>query len=75
MTCWDVASYDAVRLVADALKRGGRQAADYVKAMAATKIDLVLVHYEFYEKRGAKPDGLNFVFIRTKLDGSIEIVQ
>lgn len=75
VTYWDVASYDAVRLVTDALKRGGPQAADYVKAMAATKIDLVLGHYEFDEKRGAKPDGLNFVFIRTKLDGSIEIVQ
>ena len=75
VTYWDVASYDAVRLVADAVKRGGPQAADYVKAMAATKIDLVLGHYEFDEKRGAKPDGLNFVFIRTKPDGSIEVVQ
>ena len=45
------------------------------KAMAATKIDLVLGHYEFDDKRGAKPDGLNFVFIRTKPDGSIEVVQ
>ena len=75
VTYWDVASYDAVRLVADAIKRGGPQAADYAKAMAATKIDLVLGHYEFDEKRGAKPDGLNFVFIRTKPDGSIEVVQ
>ena len=75
VTYWDVASYDAVRLVADAIKRGGPQAVDYVKAMAATKIDLVLGHYEFDEKRGAKPDGLNFVFIRTKPDGSIEVVQ
>jgi branched-chain amino acid transport system substrate-binding protein len=75
VTYWDVASYDAVRLVADAIKRGGPQAADYVKAMAATKIDLVLGRYEFDDKRGAKPDGLNFVFIRTKPDGSIEVVQ
>jgi branched-chain amino acid transport system substrate-binding protein len=75
VTYWDVASYDAVRLVADAIKRGGPKAADYVKAMAATQIDLVLGHYEFDEKRGAKPDGLNFVFIRTKPDGSIEVVQ
>jgi branched-chain amino acid transport system substrate-binding protein len=75
VTYWDVASYDAVRLVADAIKRGGPQAADYVKAMAATKIDLVLGHYEFDEKRGAKPEGLNFVFIRTKPDGSIEVVR
>ncbi len=75
VTYWDVASYDAVRLVADAIKRGGPQAADYVKAMAATKIDLVLGHYEFDEARGAKPEGLNFVFIRTRPDGSIEVVQ
>jgi branched-chain amino acid transport system substrate-binding protein len=75
VTYWDVASYDAVRLVADAIKRGGPKAADYVKAMAATKIDLVLGRYEFDEQRGAKPDGLNFVFIRTKPDGSIEVVQ
>jgi branched-chain amino acid transport system substrate-binding protein len=75
VTYWDVASYDAVRLVADAIKRGGPQAADYVKAMAATRIDLVLGRYEFDDKRGAKPDGLNFVFIRTKPDGSIEVVQ
>jgi branched-chain amino acid transport system substrate-binding protein len=75
VTYWDVASYDAVRLVADAIKRGGPQPADYVKAMAATKLDLVLGHYEFDENRGAKPDGLNFVFIRTKPDGSIEVVQ
>jgi branched-chain amino acid transport system substrate-binding protein len=75
VTYWDVASYDAVRLVADAIKRGGPQADDYVKSMAATKIDLVLGHYEFDETRGAKPDGLNFVFIRTRPDGSIEVVQ
>jgi branched-chain amino acid transport system substrate-binding protein len=75
VTYWDVASYDAVRLVADAIKRGGPLAADYLKAMAATNIDLVLGHYEFDDKRGAKPDGLNFVFIRTKPDGSIEVVQ
>lgn len=75
VTYWDVASYDAVRLVADAIKRGGPQADGYLKAMAATKIDLVLGHYEFDDKRGAKPDGLNFVFIRTKPDGSIEVVK
>jgi branched-chain amino acid transport system substrate-binding protein len=75
VTYWDVASYDAVRLVADAVKRGGPKAADYVKAMAATKIDLVLGRYEFDEQRGAKPDGLNFVFIRTKPDATIEVMQ
>ena len=75
VTYWDAASYDAVRLVADAIKRGGPKPADYLKAMAATKADLVLGHYEFDEQRGAKPDGLSFVFIRTRPDGSIEVVQ
>jgi len=76
VTYWDVASYDAVRLVADAIKRAGSaKPADYLKAMAATKIDLVLGRYEFDEQRGAKPEGLNFVFIRTKPDATIEVVQ
>lgn len=75
VTYWDVASYDAVRLVADAVKRGGPKGTDYLKAMAATKLDLVLGRYEFDEQRGSKPDGLNFVFIRTKPDASIEVVQ
>jgi ABC-type branched-subunit amino acid transport system substrate-binding protein len=75
VTYWDVASYDAVAPGGRCGQTRGPQAADYVKAMAATKIDLVLGRYEFDEKRGAKPDGLNFVFIRTKPDGSIEIVQ
>jgi branched-chain amino acid transport system substrate-binding protein len=75
VTYWDAASYDAVKLVADAIKRGGPKPADYLKAMAATKADLVLGHYEFDEQRGAKPDGLSLVFIRTKPDGSIEVVQ
>ena len=59
---WDVVSYDAVRLVADAVKRGGPQAAGYLKAMAATKIDLVLGQYEFDENREIKPEGLDFLF-------------
>src|ERR1700716_1763053 len=45
-THWDIASYDAVRLVADAIKRGGPKADDYVKAIAAAKGDLVLRRYE-----------------------------
>src|ERR1700730_2699863 len=35
VTYWDVASYDAVRLVADAIKRGGPKPEAYLKAMAA----------------------------------------
>ena len=37
VTYWDVARYDEVRLVAEAVNRGGPQAADYLKAMAATR--------------------------------------
>ncbi|MEJ0079218.1 MAG: ABC transporter substrate-binding protein [Alphaproteobacteria bacterium] len=75
-THWDVASYDAVFLIADALKRSSSvKPADFAKAMAATKLDLVMGHYEFDADRGAKPDGLNFVFIRNKPDGSLEVVQ
>jgi len=74
-THWDIASYDAVRLVADAVKRGGPKATDYLKALAATKIDLVMGHYEFDAQRGVKPEGMNFVFIRNKPDGSLEVVQ
>src|SRR6267154_282784 len=58
-THWDIASYDAVRLVADAVKRGGPKPADYLKAMGASRIDLVMGHYEFDAERGVKPEGLN----------------
>ena len=53
----------------------GMSAADFVKAMAATKADLVLGHYEFDADRGSKPEGLNFVFIRNKPDGTLEVIQ
>lgn len=74
-THWDVASYDAIRLVADSLKRGGAKAPEYLKAMAATKADLVMGHYEFDAEREVKPEGMNFVFIRNRTDGSLEVVQ
>lgn len=75
-THWDVASYDSIYLVADTLKRSGSvKAADFAKAMAATKIDLVMGHYEFDQDRGVKPEGLSFVFIRNKPDGTLEVVE
>jgi branched-chain amino acid transport system substrate-binding protein len=74
-THWDVASYDAIRLVGDALKRGGAKAPDFLKAMGATKADLVMGHYEFDPDRGVKPEGMNFVFIRNRPDGTLEVVQ
>ena len=44
-------------------------------AMGATKIDLVMGHYEFDAERGVKPEGLNFLIIRNKPDGTLEVVQ
>jgi branched-chain amino acid transport system substrate-binding protein len=74
-THWDIASYDAIRLAADAIKRGGPKPADYLKAMGTTRIDLVMGHYEFDQQRGVKPEGMNFVFIRNRLDGTLEVIQ
>jgi branched-chain amino acid transport system substrate-binding protein len=74
-THWDVASYDAVRIVADALKRGGAKSTGFLQALAATRMDLVMGHYEFDAERGVKPEGMNFVFIRNRPDGTLEVVQ
>jgi hypothetical protein len=43
--------------------------------MGATRIDLVMGHYEFDAERGVKPEGLNFLIIRNKPDGTLEVVQ
>jgi ABC-type branched-subunit amino acid transport system substrate-binding protein len=73
---WDIVTYDAVMLAADALKRGGSAKADgFVKALAATKYDGVLGHYEFDADRGIKPEGFDFQFIRNLPDGSLEVVK
>lgn len=73
---WDIVTYDAVMLAADALRRGGSaRADDFVKALAATKYDGVLGHYEFDGDRGIKPEGFDFQYIRTLPDGSLESVQ
>lgn len=69
-------TYDAVMLAADALKRGGSaKADDFVKALAATKYDGVLGHYEFDQDRGIKPEGFEFQFIRNTPDGTLEVVK
>ncbi len=73
---WDIVTYDAVMLAADALKRGGSaKTDDFVKALAATKYDGVLGHYEFDADRGIKPEGFDFQFIRNMPDGSLEVVK
>jgi branched-chain amino acid transport system substrate-binding protein len=73
---WDIVTYDAVMLTADALKRSNSaKADDFVKALAATKYDGVLAHYEFDKDRGVKPEGFDFVFIRTTPEGSLEVVK
>ena len=72
---WDIVTYDAVVLIADAVKRGGTNTADLLKAIAATKYDGVLGRYEFDEERAIKPEGFGFLFIRTTPDGGLEVVR
>jgi branched-chain amino acid transport system substrate-binding protein len=73
---WDIVTYDAVMMAADALNRGGSaKADDFIKALAATKYDGVLGHYEFDKDREVKPEGFEFQFIRDKADGTLEVVK
>jgi branched-chain amino acid transport system substrate-binding protein len=73
---WDIVTYDAVMLAANALKRGGSaNANDFIKALAATNADGVLGHYEFDQDRGIKPEGFDFQVIRTTPDGGLEVVK
>jgi branched-chain amino acid transport system substrate-binding protein len=73
---WDLVTYDAVMLAADALNRGGSaKPEDFIKALAATKYDGVLGHYEFDADRGIKPEGFDFQFIRDTPEGGLEVVK
>jgi ABC-type branched-subunit amino acid transport system substrate-binding protein len=72
---WDIVTYDAVMMTADALKRGGAKTDGLLKALAATNYDGVLGHYEFDKDRGIKPEGFDFVFIRDTPDGGLEVVK
>lgn len=73
---WDIVTYDAVMMAADTLKRANSaKADDFVKALAATKYDGVLGHYEFDSDRGIKPEGFEFQFIRNLPDGTLEVVK
>jgi branched-chain amino acid transport system substrate-binding protein len=73
---WDLVTYDAVMLAAAALNRGGSaKPEDFIKALAATKYDGVLGHYEFDADRGIKPEGFDFQFIRDTPEGGLEVVK
>ena len=73
---WDIVTYDAVMLAADALKRSGSASpGDFAKALAQAKYDGVLGRYEFDADREVKPDGFDFRFIRDRADGTLETVK
>ena len=72
---WDIVTYDAVMIAADALRRGGARTADLLKSLASTSHDGVLGHYEFDADRQIKPDGFDFLFVRTTPDGGLEVVK
>jgi branched-chain amino acid transport system substrate-binding protein len=74
-THWDIVTYDAVMLVADALKRGGPQPDAFVKALAQTRRQGVLGRYEFDRDREEKPGGLDFLFIKNTPDGHLEVLE
>jgi branched-chain amino acid transport system substrate-binding protein len=75
-THWDIVSYDAIYLVADALKRAGATDPDsFAKALNAAKMDLVLGHYEFDQDRTIKPEGMPFVFIKDVDGGKLEVLN
>ena len=72
---WDLATYDAVLLAADALKRAGPEREALVAALSATKLEGALGRYEFDANRVVKPEGFDFLFIRTTRDGGLEVVE
>jgi branched-chain amino acid transport system substrate-binding protein len=73
---WDIVTYDAVMLMADALMRSGSTTADdLVNAIAATNYEGVLGTYAFDADRAVKPDGFGFLFIRTTPEGGLEVVK
>jgi branched-chain amino acid transport system substrate-binding protein len=72
---WDLATYDAVLLAADALKRGGPEREGLVAALGSSRFDGALARYEFDANRVARPEGFDFLFIRTTKDGGLEVVE
>jgi ABC-type branched-subunit amino acid transport system substrate-binding protein len=72
---WDIVTYDAVMLIADAVRRSGAGASDLLTALAATKYEGVLGTYEFDRERSVKPEGFGFLFIRTTPEGGLAVVR
>jgi branched-chain amino acid transport system substrate-binding protein len=72
---WDIVTYDAVMIVADALKRGGAKTADLLASLLSTRYEGVLATYEFDQDRAIKPEGFDFLFIRTTPGGGLEVVK
>jgi branched-chain amino acid transport system substrate-binding protein len=72
---WDLVTYDAVMIAADALRRGGAAPDELLKSLASTNHDGVLGHYEFNSDREIKPEGFDFLFIRTTPDGGLDVVK
>jgi branched-chain amino acid transport system substrate-binding protein len=72
---WDLVTYDAVMIVADALKRGGAKTADLVASLLSTRYEGVLATYEFDQDRAIRPEGFDFLFIRTTPGGGLEVVK
>ncbi len=73
---WDVATYDAVMVLADALKRSGSANPDDIaKALAATDYRGVLAHYAFDANRDAKPAGFKFLFIKDTPSGDLTVLD
>ena len=72
---WDIVTYDAVMIVADALRRGGAKTADLLASLQSTRYEGVLATYEFDKDRAIKPDGFDFFFIRTTPGGGLDVVK
>jgi branched-chain amino acid transport system substrate-binding protein len=73
---WDIVTYDAVMLVADALKRAASvKPDDLAKALGSADFQGVLARYRFDADRGVKPEGFDFTFIRTTPAGDLEVVK
>ena len=72
---WDIVTYDAVMIAADAVRRGGASTADLLTSLSSTSYDGVLGHYEFDADRQIKPEGFGFLFVRSTPDGGLEVVK
>lgn len=74
-THWDLATYDAVMLIGDALKRGGPKPDGLLKALGSASYQGVLDKYEFDADREAKAEGRSFMFIKTLPGGRLEVLE